>query len=385
MGPLDLLLHLCRTEEMDLTRVPVRTITDQYLTHLESVRFQDLETAGAFMVMAATLIYLKSKLLLPASPDDPAEALDEEGELLRQELAERLREYARVKAFGAWLGEREAEQARLSTAACRASCRRPRTCRSRISPCTCSSARCNASSRSRSARRPRQVEPNPLSVLERMGEILDLLRNTWSSSSPRWRARRSIRAEWVVTLLALLELVRLGQARARQAELFGEIAIERHSVERAGARRSPPSTTTAHDERTTRSGVHDRAHRRARSPALRLGHARRGRRASRRCSTCRPRTPRASWSRTSAAGFDEQGRRAADHRGGRGLPPRDAPGGRAVARQARAEQDPSRLSRPALETLAIIAYRQPVSRPEVDAVRGVNSEARARQPARAPA
>jgi len=68
-GPLDLLLHLCRTEEMDLTRVPVRTITDQYLAHLESVRFQDLETAGAFMVIAATLIYLKSKLLLPASPD----------------------------------------------------------------------------------------------------------------------------------------------------------------------------------------------------------------------------------------------------------------------------------------------------------------------------
>src|SRR5580765_8235037 len=109
-GPLDLLLHLCRTEEMDLTRVPVRTITDQYLNHLESVRFQDLETAGAFMVMAATLIYLKSKLLLPANPDDQDEALDEEGELLKRELEERLREYARVRALGTWLAKREAEQ-----------------------------------------------------------------------------------------------------------------------------------------------------------------------------------------------------------------------------------------------------------------------------------
>src|SRR5713101_6463229 len=111
VGPLDLLLHLCRTNEMDLSRLSLRTITDQYLGHLESVRFQDLEAAGSFMVMAATLIYLKSKLLLPAGPDDDAEALDEEGELLRQELAERLREYARIKALGGWLAAREAEQA----------------------------------------------------------------------------------------------------------------------------------------------------------------------------------------------------------------------------------------------------------------------------------
>src|SRR5262249_41045903 len=58
VGPLDLLLHLCRTEEMDLSRLSVRAITDPYLAHLESVRFQDLEAAGSFMVMAATLIYL---------------------------------------------------------------------------------------------------------------------------------------------------------------------------------------------------------------------------------------------------------------------------------------------------------------------------------------
>ena len=113
VGPLDLLLHLCRTSEMDLSRLSVRTITDQYLAHLEALRFQDLESAGAFMVVAATLIYLKSKLLLPAGPDDPAEALDEEGEMLKRELADRLREYARVKSLGAWLAEREAEQALL--------------------------------------------------------------------------------------------------------------------------------------------------------------------------------------------------------------------------------------------------------------------------------
>src|SRR5205807_1784164 len=109
-GPLDLLLHLCRTNAIDLARLPIRTITDQYLAHLEAIQFQDVEPAGAFLVLAATLIYLKSKLLLPADEGAPEE-LDEEGEALRLELEARLREYARVKALGGWLAAREAEQA----------------------------------------------------------------------------------------------------------------------------------------------------------------------------------------------------------------------------------------------------------------------------------
>ena len=63
-GPLDLLLHLCRTNEIDLAALPVRAITDQYVARLEALEFRDLETAGAYLVMAATLIYLKSKLLV---------------------------------------------------------------------------------------------------------------------------------------------------------------------------------------------------------------------------------------------------------------------------------------------------------------------------------
>ena len=102
-GPLDLLLHLCRTQEIDLAALPVRTITDQYLAHLEAVEFRDLETAGAYLVMAATLIHLKSKLLVPVV-DDGEEELDDEGLALKQELEDRLREYARVKALGRLVG-----------------------------------------------------------------------------------------------------------------------------------------------------------------------------------------------------------------------------------------------------------------------------------------
>jgi len=226
-GPLDLLLHLCRTNEMDLTRLPVRSITDQYLTHLESVRFRDLEVAGSFMVMAATLIYLKSKLLLPPSPDDEDEGLDEEGELLRQELADRLREYARIKAFGAWLGEREAEQALLFGRA-RSELPPPEEVPLHDLSVHLLQRALQRLIEEQQRRRPREVEPNPLSVLERMSEIVELLRHTWSILFSSVAGADRIRAEWVVTLLALLELVRLGQARARQAELFGEITIERH-------------------------------------------------------------------------------------------------------------------------------------------------------------
>ena len=229
VGPLDLLLHLCRTNEMDLSRLTLRTITDQYLGHLESVRFQDLEMAGSFMVMAATLIYLKSKLLLPASPDDPDEMLDEEGELLKRELEERLREYARVKALGSWLAEREAEQT-LIFGRTTAELPPPEDVPLEDLSVHLLQRALQRLIEDQKRRVPREVEPNPLSVLERMSEILDLLRSTWSLLFSSVAGAERMRAEWVVTLLALLELVRLGQARARQADLFGEIVIERHAV-----------------------------------------------------------------------------------------------------------------------------------------------------------
>jgi segregation and condensation protein A len=230
VGPLDLLLHLCRTSEMDLARLPVRTITDQYLAHLESFQFQDLEIAGSFMVMAATLIYLKSKLLLPASPDEAAEELDEEGELLRQELADRLREYARIKALGAWLAVRAGEQALLFG---RGGNELPPPEDIPLQDLSVDLLQ-KALERlieEHKRRTPRAIEPNPLSVLERMSEIVELLRHTWSLLFSSVAGRERVRAEWVVTLLALLELVRLGQVRARQAELFGEITIEKNALQ----------------------------------------------------------------------------------------------------------------------------------------------------------
>ncbi len=246
-GPLDLLLHLCRTEEIDLAALPVRTITDQYLAHLEAIDFRELETAGAYLVMAATLIYLKSKLLVPPD-EDAAEELDDEAILLKQELEERLREYAQVKARGVLLAEREAEQALLWG---RSGSQLPppedipledlsvhlleRALKQLIDE--------------QSRRKPREIEPNPPSVLDRMTEILVLLRDTWSMLFSSLAGGERRRADVVVTLLAVLELVRQGRIRAQQTELFGEIVLERTN----DANPTPSALAEGPDSLRTRS------------------------------------------------------------------------------------------------------------------------------------
>jgi segregation and condensation protein A len=229
-GPLDLLLHLCRTNEIDLAALPVRAITDQYLAHLEAMEFRDLETAGAYLVMAATLIYLKSKLLVP--PDETAEEeIDEEALALKLELEERLREYARVKTQGVWLGRREAEQALLWG---RSSSTLPPP---EDVPLEDLSVHWLERAMKRlieeqARQRPRQVEPNPPSVLERMTEILTLLRDTWSLLFSSMTGGDRRRADVVTSLLAVLELCRQGKIRTQQTELFGEIVIERQAESR---------------------------------------------------------------------------------------------------------------------------------------------------------
>lgn len=224
-GPLDLLLHLVRTQEVDLARLPVRAVTDQYLAYLEAMEFRDLEEAGAFLVMAATLVYLKSRLLLPA-PEPEGEALDEEGEALRQALEARLRDYARIKAAGEWLRLREAEWG----------VRFARTWRDLPSPEWLPLDQLSlwdlteayrAFLRRAAGPPPPQVGPEPPSLLERMAEILSVLDHTWYVLFSALLGAAPARPELVVTLLAILELARLGRVRAWQREPFGEIVVER--------------------------------------------------------------------------------------------------------------------------------------------------------------
>jgi len=92
-GPLDLLLHLINKNELDITNIPIALITDQYLEYLRLMKVLNLDIAGEYLLMAATLLHIKSKTLLP-SPSDQEE---EEGEDPRAELIRRLLEYQKYK------------------------------------------------------------------------------------------------------------------------------------------------------------------------------------------------------------------------------------------------------------------------------------------------
>src|SRR5262250_986169 len=100
-GPLDLLLHLIKKNEVQITDIPIATITDQYLALLEELPELNLDGAGEYLVMAATLTYIKSRMLLPTPPDDEEAAEDPRAELVQQ-----LVEYQRFREVAVALGER---------------------------------------------------------------------------------------------------------------------------------------------------------------------------------------------------------------------------------------------------------------------------------------
>src|SRR5918996_5051486 len=104
-GPLDLLLHLIKKNEVSIHDIPIALITAQYLETIELMQELNLDVAGEFVVMAATLIHIKSKMLLPRP--DTAAGVDEEGEDPRDALVRRLIEHQKFKAAAELLHERE--------------------------------------------------------------------------------------------------------------------------------------------------------------------------------------------------------------------------------------------------------------------------------------
>ncbi len=111
-GPLDLLLYLIKKNEIDIYDIPIANITEQYLEYIELMRMLDLNIAGEFLVMAATLIHIKSKMLLP--PEEK-EILPEEEEDPREELVRRLLEYKRFKEAAGILQDLEGQRKKMFT------------------------------------------------------------------------------------------------------------------------------------------------------------------------------------------------------------------------------------------------------------------------------
>lgn len=237
-GPFDLLYHLIEAEEIDIWDIPIASVAEQYLAYLTAWREMDLEIAGEFLVMAARLLAIKARLLLP----DPAE--EEEGEEgdegidPREQLARQLLMYRRFKIAAGRLERLAAARAGIRG-------RRPAPVvdvnRGRLEP-GAGDPHELAALYSRLLRAKRERESSALHIAsreytleERIEQIAALLRQggktSFVSLLPGPLTRRNI----VITFLAVLELVRLGLAQALQDEPFGPLMLEAAPHARTGA------------------------------------------------------------------------------------------------------------------------------------------------------
>jgi segregation and condensation protein A len=220
-GPLDLLLHLCRENKVDVTDIPIAAITEQYLAYLDVMRTLNLEVAGEFLVIAATLLHIKSRLLLPA--EEVAEG--EEGEDPRRELVQQLIEYQRFKEAGMALRALEERRSRTFTRESLGPEAPPRT----DFPLEVSLFDLLAALRRVIEQMPKtdrvQIEPEHLNVAQRIAEVLERMADGRELAFEELFAGSREVGEVVVTFLAVLELVRLRLIRVWQVEAFGSIRV----------------------------------------------------------------------------------------------------------------------------------------------------------------
>jgi segregation and condensation protein A len=223
-GPLDLLLHLIRENKVDIYDIPISLITSQYLEYIEIMKELNLEIAGEFLVMAATLIHIKSKMLLPPEEKDEA---GEEAADPRLELVQRLLEYRAYKDAASILREREEESLLVFS---REPVDEEEAAEDSSEPSLLDVNifdLLGAFRKMLDSAPPevRTITRETLTVKDRMFMIVDLLENTESIRFEELFSDSATRTRLIVTFLALLELLRLGLARAYQEKEFGNIWI----------------------------------------------------------------------------------------------------------------------------------------------------------------
>jgi segregation and condensation protein A len=221
-GPLDLLLHLIKKNEVSITDIPIATITEQYLATLELMQSLNLDVAGEFLVMAATLIHIKSRMLLPAGDDEVEE---EEGTDPRDELVRRLLEYQRFKDAADQLERREvlSRDVFVRTAAA-AELPGPLSFRE-VSVLELLTALRRVMERLQNDAF-HEVTLDKITVRQKMTLLLDALRLNGKVLFESLFAEVKTRMEVIVTFLAMLELVKVRAIRIFQEEPSGPILLE---------------------------------------------------------------------------------------------------------------------------------------------------------------
>ncbi|MCX7819811.1 MAG: segregation/condensation protein A [Kiritimatiellae bacterium] len=229
-GPLDLLLYLIRREELNIYDIPIERITTQYLEYLDMMRMLDLSIAGEFLVMAATLMMIKSRMLLPPEERTP-EAGEEEEPDPRWDLVRRLVEYKKFKDAARFLEAMERRQSDVFTRhdAMVSDADAP------VGPPTLADVSIfdllgafqSALKRIGANEDLREIFAERYTVGEKIDQLLELLAERGELSLSKLFEQMRSRAEIVVTFLAVLELIRLQQVEAVQSAAFDEIVIRR--------------------------------------------------------------------------------------------------------------------------------------------------------------
>ena len=224
-GPLDLLLYLIRREEVDIYDIPIETITQQYMAYLDLMRMLDLNIAGEFIVMAATLMMIKSRMLLPAD-ERPAEADEEDEGDPRWDLVRQLVEYKKFKDVALHLQGLEEEQenvfvrdgegVELGAA--------PDQSLHDVSIFDLIAA-FNEALKKVQKEELREIFAERFTVGEKIDVLIELLEKQERLVLTGLFTGMTSRNEVVCTFLAVLELMRLKQVRATQDEPYGPILL----------------------------------------------------------------------------------------------------------------------------------------------------------------
>jgi segregation and condensation protein A len=224
-GPLDLLWYLIKREEVDIYDVSLERITQQYLEFMEAFKALDLELAGEFIVMAANLIYIKSRTLLPVSVQPPEEEAEEEDP--RWELVRQLIEYKKFKDAAAQLHDRELAREALFSRVSEAQTVLPERPLGEVSVFDLINAFNGILKRLNQKEDLREIFEENFTVSDKIELVLKLISGGVPLLFTELFSGVASRAEIVVTFLAVLELIRVKQLGAVQEGTFGEIMLRR--------------------------------------------------------------------------------------------------------------------------------------------------------------
>jgi segregation and condensation protein A len=225
-GPLDLLLHLIRKNELNIYDIPISLITEQYLGFIELMQELNLDVAGEFLVMASTLIHIKSRMLLPR-PESAQDALVDE-EDPREVLVRRLLEHQKYKAAAELLHDRETlRSAQFLRPDARVADAAGDEYEPELEVDLFSLLAAFRGVLQRASQRPRMVlPPEQISIEDRMHQLLGRLSETEACGfEDLFGDGDDSRAFMIVTFLALLEMIRLKLIRVFQSGGFGPIRV----------------------------------------------------------------------------------------------------------------------------------------------------------------